>query len=253
MYLLYLDDAGSIMNADEEYFILGGICVHESKLYYLNQYLDNLAKEINPADPNVVEFHASEIFSRRIEPWKSMTRQESVEIIQKVLDACNKEYSDTCIFACAVHKSSYASEDAVELAFIDLCSRFDYFIQRIYHHKQESHAGIIILDESTHETTLQTLASGFRHDSTLWQRVIRNIQEVPLFVDSKASRLIQLADHIAYAVFRRYEASDIKYFDVIQSRFDSEDGTIHGLCHKHRFSTQCTCPFCLTRQSSSQK
>ena len=50
-----------------------------------------------------------------------------------------------------------------------------------------------------------------------------------MFVDSKASRLIQLADLIAYALFRHFEHGDSKYYQVIAHRFDAEGGVVHGL------------------------
>jgi hypothetical protein len=58
------------------------------------------------------------------------------------------------------------------------------------------------------------MARDFRTLGTRWG-VIRNFAETPLFVDSRASRVVQLADHIAYAVFRRYNAGDAQYFDVM--------------------------------------
>ena len=57
---------------------------------------------------------------------------------------------------------------------------------------------------------------------------LRNLAEVPLFVDSQASRIIQIADLVAWAVWRRYEFQDTRYFDRIVSRFDSEGGVLHG-------------------------
>jgi hypothetical protein len=77
---------------------------------------------------------------------------------------------------------------------------------------------------------------------------LHNLQEVPLFVDSKASRLIQLADHVSYAVFRRYVAGDLNYFSVIEKHFDAEGSKIHGLVHKQFYSDACTCPACLSRR-----
>ena len=59
--------------------------------------------------------------------------------------------------------------------------------------------------------------------------VIRNFSEVPLFLDSKASRLIQLADIIAYSIFRHFEKGDSSFFSIIEPRFDSEGGIVHGL------------------------
>ena len=60
--------------------------------------------------------------------------------------------------------------------------------------------------------------------------------------------MIQLADHVAYAVFRRYQAGDAQYFDRIGSKFDAEDGVVHGLAHKELGNAGCMCPACLSRR-----
>lgn len=62
---------------------------------------------------------------------------------------------------------------------------------------------------------------------------------------------VQLADHIAYAVFRRYEAKDTNYFDVFAHRFDRVGSVIHGLRHiEAGVANSCLCPACLTRVAS---
>lgn len=53
--------------------------------------------------------------------------------------------------------------------------------------------------------------------------------EVPAFIDSEAARLIQLADLIAYALFRHYEKEDSQFFDLIERKFDYFGGVQHGL------------------------
>jgi hypothetical protein len=90
------------------------------------------------------------------------------------------------------------------------------------------------------------MARDFRIYGNRWGKEIRDLAEVPLFVDSKASRVIQIADHIAYAVFRRYEKGDSSYLDIILHKFDSENGILHGLCHKTNLPN-CMCPACMSR------
>jgi hypothetical protein len=124
------------------------------------------------------------------------------------------------------------------------------YLDRIYYTKRESHRGLIIFDKSSHETSLQGLANDFKREGTRWGTTLTNLQEVPLFVDSRASRMIQLADHVAYAVFRRYESGDLNYFNVIERHFDSEGAKIHGLVHKQYNNENCTCPACLSRKLS---
>jgi hypothetical protein len=48
-------------------------------------------------------------------------------------------------------------------------------------------------------------------------------------MDSRASRLIQLADLVAYAIFLKFERNDDRYFKTIQGCFDAEGGVQHGL------------------------
>jgi len=47
--------------------------------------------------------------------------------------------------------------------------------------------------------------------------------------DSATSRIMQLADFTAYAVFRWYEANDDTYLKTILKKFDRQDQKLHGL------------------------
>ena len=135
----------------------------------------------------------------------------------------------------------------MEVAFEDLCSRFDRYLQRL-RANGDRQWGLVILDKSAHETPLQHMSVAFRTLDTRWG-VIRNLADTPLFVDSRASRVIQLADHVAYAVFRRYQSGDTQYLDRIAAKFDAEDGIVHGLAHKEPGNTQCMCIACLSRRT----
>ncbi len=247
MYLLYLDDSGSAQNQDEAHLVLGGFSVFERQLHWLSNQLDDLARELVPSDPDAVEFHASHIFAGKVAPWKDMEKDKRREIIKRVLGIFAASHSSTAAFACAIHKQSYPNQDPIECAFEDLCSRFDMQLKRL-HAGGNTHKGLIIVDESAHETSLQQLARGFRSLGTRWGKRLVNVTEVPLFVDSRASRAIQIADHIAYAVFRRYHAGDTSYLDIIASRFDSEQGRLHGLSHKQTQLPTCTCLACQNRK-----
>lgn len=248
MHLLYLDDAGSARNAHEDYFILGGVSVFEAQAHWFTRELDKLAESIDPGNPQNIEFHASEIFSRRSHPWKGMTREEAQGVIKSVLKVIANSYETARTFACAIHKPSFQGRDPVEMAFEDLCSRFDLYLTKL-RDSGDRQRGLLILDESSHETSLQNMARDFRILGTRWG-VLRNLADTPFFVDSKSSRLVQLADHVAYATFRRYQAGDSQYFDIIAGKFHSDEGVIHGLAHKEAGTAQCMCIACLSRRFS---
>lgn len=227
--------------------MLGGVSVFEDQAANLTRDLDNLAASFSAADPASIEFHASEVFSRRSSPWKDLSREEAQGVIKAVLRLVARSHVTTRLFACAIHKGSFAGEDPVERCFEDICKRFDLFLARMAN-DGDRQRGLLILDKSTRETSLQGLSREFRSRGTRWG-VVRNLADTPFFVDSRASRTVQAADLIAYAVFRRYNAGDSQYFDLIASRFDSVDNVVHGLAHLTREKgPTCICLACHSRR-----
>jgi hypothetical protein len=97
MYLLYLDDAGSPGNAAEAYFVLGGVCVFEAQVDWFSRELDKLAAPYNAAAPEDIEFHASEVFSRRVAPWNKLSCDEARGTLKSVLQVVNNSYNTTCL------------------------------------------------------------------------------------------------------------------------------------------------------------
>ncbi len=251
MHLLYLDDSGSVGNDAEQYLVLGGVSMFEAQSSWVTQELDRLAQNIDPGNPHGVEFHASATFSRRSQPWKGLSQDEARGTIKSVLDVLANAYDTARAFACVVHKPSFPNQDPMEVAFEDLCSRFNRYLQRL-RANGERQWGLVILDKSAHETTLQQMSVEFRTLGTRWG-VIRNLSDTPLFVDSRASRVIQLADHVAYAVFRRYQSGDTQYFDRIAAKFDAEDGIVHGLAHKEIGNPNCMCIACFSRRHAEAR
>ena len=251
MHLLYLDDSGSVQNANEAYLVLAGVSIYETQGYYLNNQLDELAQSIDAHHHRDIEFHASEIYARRKHPWDKMDRDEAKGVIKAVLKIAANSSNTTSLFGCAIHKKSHNDVDQLSLAFEDLCQRFDYYMKK-YNSEGERQKGLLILDKSSYETTLQKLAQNFREIGTQWGS-IRHIADTPFFVDSKASRIIQLADHVAYAIYRRYSEGDTQYFDIIANKFHSSDNVIHGLAHKQKIDKSCMCPACYSRRLDKER
>ncbi len=246
MYLLYLDDSGSPKNPEESHFVLAGVCIPEESVRWLSHQIELIAERINPTNPSGIEFHAAECFRGTNTPWKQMEREERISTIKRVLSKLD-DARQCPLFGCAIHKASFHDQDPVRLAFEDLSSRFNLYLEHLSTNGNPAR-GMIVIDKSSYELGLQSLASEIRRTGNRWGNQNRNICEVPLFVDSKSSRLIQLADHIAYAIFRRYSQNDLNYYNVIENKFYQLDGVIHGLAHKQLGRHTCTCPACITRR-----
>jgi hypothetical protein len=226
MYLLYADESGTTHDQNQQYFVLAGFCIFERQGYWISDQLDKIAARFDPADPLSVELHGSPMLIGRGK-WRSYSKSDREKAIEDILQVFLQSHPSNRLFASVIKKTLVSPKDPVEVAFEQLASRFDRYLIRLHKH-DNTQRGIIIFDKSTYETTIQSLATDFRTIGYSWG-VIRNFSEVPLFLDSKASRLIQLADIIAYAIFRNFEKGDSRFFSIIQQRFDSEGGIVHGL------------------------
>jgi len=171
MYLLYLDDSGSAENRAESYLVLGGLAVFERQVHWLTRRLGNLVETLLPdLGSDDIELHASDIFSGRETPWNRIRdKRDRVQILRDVLATLASAHESVKAFAVAVHKDSYPGRDPLEMAFEDVCSRFDLYLKRIYaQNPDRRHNGLIILDKGSHETSLQNLARRYRALGTRW-------------------------------------------------------------------------------------
>ena len=226
MYLLYADESGSVADPNQKFFVLAGFCVFERQGYWIAQELDKIAARFDPADPTSVELHGNPMNTGK-GIFRRFLKDDRAKAIEDALKIFLASHPSNRLFASVIKKAKISPADPVEFAFEQLSSRFDHYLKRL-HKAGDTQRGVILFDKSTYETTLQSLATDFRTIGNNWG-IIRNFSEVPLFLDSKASRLIQLADLIAYAIFRYYESGDHRFFSIIKDRFDSEGGTNHGL------------------------
>lgn len=234
MYLLYVDESGATTDPNQNYFVLSGISIHERKTYWVEQEMNKIASRFNAISPYGVELHGSPMRGGKKE-WRDFPFEERIQAIKDCLQIIADSKGQIRIFASIVERGANLSEDIITHSFTQISSRFDMYLQRLYvtGNKQR---GIAVFDKSSTEKSIQNLARTFRDIGHTYGQ-IRNFAEVPLFLDSKASRLIQLADLVAYAIYRKYENSDNTLFQVIERSFDFYNGQQHGLSIFNKPST----------------
>jgi hypothetical protein len=153
---------------------------------------------------------------------------DRLQAIKDSLSVIGTKQKGVALFGAVIKKSTLSGIDPVEHAFEQLSSRFDNFLKRSYYKHNDAQRGLILFDKASTELRIQTLAREFKYTGHTWGKT-SNYAEVPVFLDSKASRLIQLADLVAYSLFRNYESGDNSFFSIIENSFDSEGGVKHGL------------------------
>ncbi|GAO71185.1 DUF3800 domain-containing protein [Comamonas sp. E6] len=242
MHLLYVDESGSVADQNQPFFILVGVSVFERRTHWIEQKLNAIAKRFDADHHHELELHGSPMRAGR-GVWRSKPFGDRMKAIADALKEgiSDEKNNGVNLFAVVLEKSALHGQDPVEYAFELLTMRFDNFLKRLHLKHNSNQRGMMLFDKSTTEIRLQTLAREFKYSGHAFGRT-RNFAEVPVFLDSKASRLIQLADLAAYAVHRKYAHGDDVLFKSIAHCFDREGGVVHGLYVKFSEATPAVAP-----------
>jgi hypothetical protein len=228
-YLLYLDDSGSVNDPNSKFLVFAGISVFERQTHWLESHVNNIAARFNPAHPEAVELHAAPMRGAK-DGWQHFSPTDRVQAVVDTLNLLSSTQSNVKVFAAVIEKSLLPLPQIIPHAFEKLADNFDSYLAAMYQRSQGKNPqrGIVIFDKSTFEQSIQGLSHVFKHHGHT-NGYLRNFAEVPLFIDSKASRLIQIADMVAYWMYRRYEALDDRGFQLISPFFHSFSGGNQGL------------------------
>lgn len=228
MHLFYVDESGSVGTPGQQYFVLAGASVFERQTHWIEQEMNKIAERFSPGNPHAIEFHGSPMRTGS-DGWRNFPIADRLQAIKDILQIAvvKQDRNSVRLFGAVVKTAAVVDEDPVEHAFEQISMRFDIFLQRCYlnHNPQR---GIMLFDKSSTERRIQTLARDFKYNGHS-KGYFRNYAEVPVFLDSKASRLTQLADLVSYALFRYHEHNDAQFYDVIKDCFDFHSGVKQGL------------------------
>lgn len=242
MFLLYLDESGS-PDDNTQPFVVGGLAIHASEVDDMRREVEAIVAKHLDAHLHGLELHATEVLGGR-GGWRGVPRHVRDAVAADLVALVGQRQPRRRLFAVAREPGAVSHADPLERVFEELLLRFSTFLRKA----GGGELGLVIADEAKYEKTLQPLAQAWRETGTRFGR-LTNIAEVPLFVDSKATRLIQLADLVAHAVFRHYRpAADDSLLKQLLPAFDTgADGKLHGLTHLTQKTKECACYACSTR------
>lgn len=253
MYLLYADESGS---PNSDHFALGGLAVHEQDAHPLARAIDALFAEL-PAAYRLEELHTQQI-RKGSGVWQGLPKTRRDRLIQDVSDLLVTGLPDCerppVLFAVVLHRASFPYYNPYERAYEEFFARCNGMLGRLASHG-DRHRCLVIADQSRAplEFALQSAMRDWREQGASTGAAIGRLSayaEVPLFVDSKASRLVQLADFVAHWVYRAYESGDSAVLESLVSGFDQDDGRRHGLVHLVRGYRDCTCIACGSKKQA---
>lgn len=278
MYLLFVDESGT--HGGSHAFVLGGIAIHESDSQRLQGDLDRLvAAKLGKRPSNLDEFelHASEMRNAKKPTGPKAERSGGSSIWANYPRAMRKELLDdayrliadfkprdpalpTALFGVVVDsrfRPEWSQIERERYAYEVLLNKFDVMLKNLRVHKNLNNRGLVIHDRRVvAERDIQSWTSEWRAAAGRIGRLM-NLADVPLFADSRATRLLQVADLVSYSLFRRFtpgrsaEAS----FTTLWPAFHAEKGQVHGCIHFSPSFGQgaCECEPCAGRLSAEAK
>lgn len=221
MYILYLDESGQ---HGGDYFVLAGLAVFERQTHWLATELEKLQYKYLPNINEPLEFHVTDIRAGIKQPWNQIENEYRYTLIDSVYNLIGTFNNDNiALFAVAIsrdwfNKRKNHNEDEYGFAFESIVKLFDNYLAFRHSKYNDPQRGLVVTAASQYQRRLEAVGNQIKQSGTRWGNTY-NMAEIPLFTLSKNSRLLQIADFCANAVYGRYEKGLSKYFDKISHKF----------------------------------
>jgi hypothetical protein len=179
-----------------------------------------------------------------------LTHSERKQAVREIAD-CVGNWGFCRLFAECIDKVHFdkarTKRTIDEQAFEQIVSRFERYMSNVEEQDQKSY-GLLVHDNNE---TVAREHTNFMRDiqrrGTLWTKVDRII-ETPMFVDSKLTRMVQVADLCSYALRRYLENDESDLFSRVFPRADRYGNYVVGV--RHYTDMKCACQICSTHRKS---
>lgn len=231
MYVLYLDESGNESNPADRHFVLAGVAAFERQIHFLSEALDAIQSRHLPGyEP--IPFHASPIRKGK-DFWRKVPQDKRQLILMEVGEVLAKsDPRGVVLFGVAIEKSAAChGEAAVQLAVEEICGRLNFVLARM-HRGGDTQRGLLVFAEGRFDQRARTWVKTFRRTGTRIGSIRNFAEDLPYAASANDSRMLQLADYVAHAVYMRFEQNDDALLGRIHHKFDRSDGKLHGLIHK---------------------
>lgn len=246
MYLLYLDESGDPgVWINQNNFVLAGIAVHEGQIYRLSKQLDEIQARFFPQISPQLAFHATDVRGgkghfRDLSPLK---REELMHAVYDVV--AQTSYPSLIAYGTTIDISVAKDIDVtLEAVLADIANRFNIFMRRQYSIGKPT-KGLLVIDQA-HQKRYRSLMASFQSEGTKYG-YLGNVVDIPYFAGRHDTRMLQLADFCAYAVYRYHEAKDDTYINQILGKFDRRAPAAPPDGLKHITRLPCNCIACKWR------
>ena len=230
MYLSYIDTSGCPEKSDPENFVVVAVIIHDSLLDHMNKMVQDIKTKYFPnMCLNNVEFHVKDMLNHT-----GIYREVSIDTRYSILDDLfafiSAKKTDLKIIGTITDKQIKRVRDIETFGYISVFERFNrYLAQRNGLFKKASETperGIAIIDTGVKDQKLRSKLVPILKRGTPRPN-FSYLQTDLLFINSKSSNLIQVADCISYCIrkyHRRNNIDDVhlwhwqKYYSMLEDK-----------------------------------
>lgn len=186
---------------------------------------------------------------RQTEAYVHLAHDERQKLVQEIADTVGN-WGFARLFAECIDKIHFdpikTKRSINEQAFEQVVSRFEQYLQKIDSGSEQNHYGLLVHDNNETVARKHTeMMRQFHTKGTLWTNIERII-ETPLFVDSRLTSLVQIADLCSYALRRFVENGETALFKSVFARADRFKNKVVGV--RHFTDMSCACDICQTHK-----
>lgn len=189
---------------------------------------------------------------RHTQAYIHLTHNERVALVRDVADLVSG-WGFARLFAEIIDKTYFdparARRSVEEQAFEQIVTRFNRYLTNIQDTPERGTFGLLVHDNNQSVAKKHTdLMRTFQKHGTLWTAPVDRIIETPLFVDSRLTRMVQIADLCAFALRRYVENQEVDLFHRVFARGDRVGPRVVGIRH-YADRANCSCEICQAHEA----
>jgi hypothetical protein len=180
---------------------------------------------------------------RKTDDYIHLTHAERIAALERVASVF-ANWPDACVIAECTDKRVFGGRMPANPPIVEA---YHQIVTRYHRHLEGLGGpayGMLVQDRNdTEADRLTRLMRDFHRRGTQWRRNLNLLVETPLFVDSKLTSMVQVADVCAYALRRYLENGEANLFGLIFPKAYSVGGRCVGIRH-YRGTQPCACRIC---------
>jgi hypothetical protein len=226
MHILFIDESGNPPppgKLGSKNSVLGGVIIPEEIWPKLAADLKRLKKEYDVSgeikwrhfiagnrkpENSLLHLNPAQRDTLRLKLLQALVRYKSIRIISVIADIQLSYADSTIIDDNGLYHRSYKV----------LTERFQYFLQDMERESGQRINGLVVCDHRNNhqDDRLRALHQNLVNSEGIFTSTYANLIEGLFLAPSHYSVGIQFADLVAGAVFRKFESSDDRFYDVIK-------------------------------------